>query len=231
MNIAVLTGAFLLGIGGSLHCLGMCGPLAMSLPYSSDGYPKPVKAVLYYLSKALAYGAMGAVMGAFGKGLFLMEWQQGLSVAAGIFVLAWACLPFLKRKEGHFLFQKQFAAVYAKLNHAPRLRYYAVLGFLNGLLPCGMVYAALAIATVSGSVAGGFTAMFLFGLGTAPALLTLVLLKHKISLRVRRQFRPLTVGMSVMVGALLILRGLNLGIPYVSPEVQQHEVHGCCSKH
>jgi uncharacterized protein len=231
MNVAVLISSFLLGIGGSLHCLGMCGPLALSIPFGATGNSKNLRLLTYYFSKAIAYGFMGAVFGLFGKGLIMMHWQQALSIVAGIFIVLWVCFPILKPGQGSFLFQKQFSILHNKLQYQPKLHYYLLLGFLNGFLPCGLVYTALAAATVSGSPAGGFLAMFLFGMGTAPALFVLVLLKNKMSFQLRRKLKPISLVLSIGIGLLLIIRGLNLGIPYVSPEITKDDtVEKCCHK-
>lgn len=230
MNTAIFVSSFILGIGGSLHCLGMCGPLALSIPYTTTGISKWTRLSGYYLAKAFAYACMGGVAGMVGKGFFVMNWQQGLSIAAGIFIIVWVCFPLLKPVRGSFAFQKQFASLYGKLQRDPKLYYYLLLGLLNGLLPCGLVYTALAAATVSGGAFQGFISMFLFGVGTAPVLITLVLLKRKLNVRFRHFFKPLSLVLSVFIGVLLIMRGLNLGIPYVSPEVSHHEVKSCCHK-
>lgn len=230
MNTGIIISSFILGIGSSVHCLGMCGPLALSIPYTESGISKWTRLVVYYLAKALAYAGMGAVAGMLGKGFILMNWQQGLSIAAGIFIMLWVALPLLKPVSGMFAFQKQFAYLYGKLQRDPKVRYYFLLGWLNGFLPCGLVYTALAASTVTGGGLQGFTAMFLFGLGTAPVLMMVVLFKRKIGLRFRQLFRPLSMTLSIAVGILLILRGMNLGIPYVSPEFHHQQVKNCCHK-
>lgn len=228
MHTVILISSFVLGVGGSLHCLGMCGPLALSIPFAHNGAAGP-RITIYYLFKALAYGLMGALSGLFGKGLLLMNWQQGLSVVAGLTIIFMAGIPLLKLRTGNFLFRKQFALLYARLQHRTRLLDFGLLGFLNGLLPCGLVYTALAAATLSGGWAGGFLAMILFGLGTAPALVLLVLFRNKISPQLRRRLKPASVALSVCIGLLLILRGLNLGIPYMSPAHEGNTVKHCCS--
>jgi len=230
MNGILLLSSFALGIGGSLHCLGMCGPLALSVPFAQSGRIKWLRMTVFYLGKSLAYGLLGLLFGLFGKGLILMDWQQGLSIAAGIVVLLMAAIPTLTLHKSGFLFQKQFSLLYNRLQQKARLTDFGFLGFLNGLLPCGLVYTALAAATLSGSWAGGFLAMFLFGLGTTPALIALILFRSKLSPQRARSLKPVSTLLSVCIGALLILRGLNLGIPYVSPEFKDNSVHKCCSK-
>ncbi|MFZ1530016.1 MAG: sulfite exporter TauE/SafE family protein [Ferruginibacter sp.] len=229
---ALYLSALLLGLGGSLHCLGMCGPLVMGMPFQQLApHNKPGALLTYSVSKALAYGGMGVLMGLLGKGFELMNWQQVLSVIAGAIIILIALMPqILKRVHTNFFFQKQFAAVYASIQQNPSLKHFGILGFLNGLLPCGLVYTALAGSAVAASAGGGFLFMFLFGIGTAPALVALVLLKNKLSLNFRRNFARLSLVFSLLIGGLLIARGMNLGIPGVSPEFTKGKVHNCCSK-
>lgn len=224
--------AMILGLGGSLHCLGMCGPLVMGMPFQQLApHQKPAALLVYSVSKAIAYGAMGVVLGLLGKGFVLMNWQQVLSVIAGAAIILITLMPhILKRVQGNFFFQKQFAAVYASVHKNPSFKHFGVLGFLNGLLPCGLVYTALAGAAVAASAEGGFLFMFLFGIGTAPALVTLVLLKNKLSVAFRRNFARVSLLFSLIIGGLLIARGMNLGIPGVSPELTKGKVHNCCKK-
>ncbi len=230
MNPFILWSAFLLGILGSMHCLGMCGPLALSIPFSAQDDGRWRRIFFFYLAKAFAYSIMGGVMGIIGKGAMLMEWQQVLSILAGLFILLMALLPALKHAKMHFVFRKQFQSIYTRLREQPRTRYFFMLGFLNGLLPCGLVYTALTTATLAGGITGGALAMLLFGLGTTPALVLLILFKHKI--RLHRQLRRVSLStlLSAAIGLLLILRGLNLGLPYISPQIEQGKVTQCCHK-
>jgi len=229
VNYIILISSFTLGIGGSLHCLGMCGPLALSVPFTKDNSKKWPRIIIFYLAKSFAYGMLGALSGLFGKGLILMNWQQGLSIVAGIMIILMVCLPILKAGAGSFLFRRQFGILYNRLQHHARLSDYGMLGFLNGLLPCGLVYTALTAATLSGGWSSGFLAMVLFGLGTAPALVLLIVFRSKLSLQLRKQLKPVSLALSVFIGLLLIARGLSLGIPYVSPECEGNTIKKCCS--
>lgn len=230
MNIALLISTFLLGIGGSLHCVGMCGPLALAVPFGNGAQKKWVAILVYYLSKAMGYGLMGAVLGVLGKGVFLMDWQRGLSIIAGIFVVLLVCFPLLKGRSGKFIFQRQYEKLFQVMRLRPMLMHFSLLGLLNSFLPCGLVYAALAVAIVSGGVIQGFFAMFLFGIGTMPLLIALAAFGTRINARYKTSLLSVSKIMSVVIGVLLILRGLNLGIPYVSPHTDNGEVKSCCSK-
>lgn len=222
--------ALSLGLGGSLHCLGMCGPLALALPFHQGTFPKGLKLCYYYGGKALAYGLLGMFSGLFGKGLLLVSWQQGLSVASGLLILLLAFLPATISKGPH-CFNKAFTSLYHRLQHRPRHWHYPALGFLNGLLPCGLVYTAMALATASGSATRGAAVMVLFGLANAPSLILLALFRQTISQQLRRKLKPVSLVLSLAVGLLLVLRGLNLGLPYISPEFGPgQEVRSCCHK-
>lgn len=229
MTIAFLITAFLLGIGGSMHCLGMCGPLVMAVPFQG-GTQKRSATLIYYLAKCLAYGSMGSFMGLLGKGISLFNWQQGLSIIAGIIILVMAFVPaLLKRIKGNYLFQNEFNAIFSRLYKEPRTRYYFALGFLNGFLPCGLTLTALAASSVTTNPLTGFLFMFCFGLGTTPALAALTLFKTRVGLRFLPRFKKASFLISVSLGILLILRGMNLGIPYLSPESGvDGAVKNCC---
>lgn len=216
-----------------MHCLGMCGPLVLAVPFPSGrGGHKGLATLVYYLAKCLAYGSMGILMGLLGKGISLIDWQQGLSVAAGVLILVMAFVPAIARRlKGHFLFQKEFGNLFARVQARPRLHYFFVMGYLNGFLPCGLVFTALAASTVTAAPLTGFLFMFLFGLGTTPALAALSLFKTRIGLRLQPKLRKTATFISVFLGLLLILRGLDLGIPYLSPAAGAGgTVKNCCSK-
>ncbi len=232
MDLVYFISALLLGIGGSVHCIGMCGPLAMTIPFSAaHRYGRSAAIVTYYLSKALAYGLMGCIAGFIGKGFVLMNWQQTLSIIAGIFIIAWVVIPHIPLPAMQFAFHKQFGRIFKALQQQPKARYYVALGMLNGFLPCGMVYAALATATTTGNPLTGFFFMFLFGIGTSPALVTIALLQSNISVRFRKHFRNVSFFVTVALGLILILRGMDLGIPYLSPHMgADGNVKSCCSK-
>ncbi len=233
MSTALLVSAFLLGIGGSMHCLGMCGPLVLAVPFpAANAGRKGLATAIYYLAKCLAYGSMGILMGLLGKGISLVNWQQGLSIAAGILILLMAFVPAITRRlKGHFLFRKEFGDLFARIQARPRLHYYFVMGYLNGFLPCGLVFTALAASTVTAAPLAGFLFMFLFGLGTTPALAILSLFKTRIGFRFQPKLRKAALLVSVFLGLLLILRGLDLGIPYLSPAAATDgTVKNCCSK-
>jgi len=224
--------ALLTGLFGSLHCLGMCGPLVLGLHGSGKGV---FGRVVYHLSRALAYAILGALVGSLGAGLALAGWQRGLSIGAGLLILLLAARSgWLERAQG-------WLSGIAARGLAPGMRRarsnggwtgQAMAGFLNGWLPCGMVYVALAASTATGSALHGAAFMALFGLGTLPAMLAVSLGGGLIGQSLRSRLQPVMRGWMMVLGLLLILRGIDLGIPYLSPQLPDRvltEAPACCS--
>ncbi len=214
--------ALALGFLGSFHCVGMCGPLAMAMPLpGQELHHKVLGAVLYNLGRVVTYAVLGLFFGAVGASLFLTGYQQQLSIAAGLLMILVVLWPAFKINTGNKRwYQKIFTpvqqAIYKRFNHMswPGV---VTVGMLNGLLPCGLVYMGITGSVVTGSVAKGSLFMAFFGLGTLPAMLLLMLSKSVWSMPVRNRIKKTLPYMVVLVGVLLVLRGLNLGIPYVSP--------------
>lgn len=218
MDFVFFGSMFLLGLGGSLHCLGMCGPLVMAVPFPKSKETAGTK-LLYFFGKALAYGILGIVVGTLGLKAIWGDSQRYISVSAGILVILMVIFPLIKPRLGKFQFQKTFQSIFKKIKENPKWYHFFQLGFLNGLLPCGMVYMALAAALASGSPVKGFFAMLFFGAGTTPILWVIAVLKASVKFDLKKKLKPITVSLSILVGLLLILRGLNLGIPYISPKM------------
>lgn len=221
--------ALVLGLLGSLHCVGMCGPIALALPLRRDHAGKLNGGILLYnLGRALTYALLGAVSGLAGTAVRWGFGQQSLSLFAGGLVLLILIAGFFGKKiEMSRTFSKPFRIVrdaLAKLFGNPKPGAQFGIGLLNGFLPCGLVYAGLAGAAASGSFLQGAIFMFVFGMGTIPALYALSLAGSRISLSWRNKFRkavPVFVGIMAL---LLLLRGMGLGIPYLSPSFPEGKV-------
>lgn len=221
--------AFILGLAGSLHCAGMCGPLAIALPHPGRGMAGFVAGRLFYqIGRLVTYMALGALFGLMGRSLALAGVQQWVSIGAGILILSGLVASFwagsaaplnrwVSRVKGWLAWWLQRRS----------LGSLAVLGLVNGLLPCGLVYAACAGAAAAGGVVSGLLYMGLFGLGTVPMMLGLSLGGQVIPVGLRLRLQRLIPVSLGMVGALLVLRGMALGIPYLSPDV----VAGACCAH
>jgi sulfite exporter TauE/SafE len=225
--IPYLGPALLLGLLSSAHCVGMCGPIALAVPSSRTTWPGRIAdGLLLNGGRLLTYAALGALFGTFGRGLHLAGLQQTVSITMGVLMLLAVLLPSLLRED---LFTTAALAGLGRLRSslARNLRRTSpvgllVTGSLNGLLPCGMVYFALAGALVQDGALDGALFMALFGLGTWPAMLAVRLGGGLVSGAWRTGFRRAAPFVFALLGALFILRGLGLGIPYVSPVL--HEV-------
>lgn len=219
-----LVPAFILGFVSSLHCVGMCGPIVLALPVPQASPVKRITALLINNSgRLLTYGILGIIFGIFGNGFYMAGVQQVFSIAIGTGIITFtlipsqwkqklgASIPFVK-KTGD-LFRAQFG-FYLRQEHYTA---YFIAGMLHGLLPCGLVYFALAGAILTGSAFAASLFMIFFGLGTVPALVSVRWMARVFPYSFRNrvyQFMPVIL---FLTGVLLLIRGLNLGIPYVSP--------------
>ena len=220
--------AFVLGLVGSVHCAGMCGPLALALPVTGSSNPGFLLGrIAYNLGRVLTYCAMGLVFGLAGKSLLLAGVQRWVSIGLGLLLLAGFCVSqrlALSRPVEALV--RRLKAGMGTLLRRRSLTALCLLGVLNGLLPCGLVYVAgAAAASTSGPLAGvGYMAAF--GVGTIPTMLGIGLsgrlMPAWFRLRLARAV-PLSV---ILLASLLILRGLSLGIPYVSPDLSTGT--SCC---
>ena len=171
---------------------------------------------------------MGAVFGLLGQGIQFIGFQQKVSVIMGALMIISVLFPALFKNQ--YNMEKSWFSLVGKLKKSIgkmfSIRTYSSLffiGMLNGLLPCGLVYMAIAGAIGTGGVAEGSLYMILFGLGTIPMLLAITLAGNFLSLAVRNKINKLIPVLVVVVGILFILRGLSLGIPYLSPPKQKIE--------
>lgn len=217
--IAGLTFGFL----GSFHCIGMCGPIALSLPRKSDIYRKFVfSRLVYNIGRVLTYTMLGAIMGLFSRIISISGYQQWLSITVGailLLALGWQKMRVLFQKMESLpskLIGRATSRVKALFNNSS-LGSLFLIGILNGFLPCGFVYMALATALTFGAVENSILFMAGFGMGTIPAMLGISLAGSFISATFRRKLQKLSPYFIAAVGTILILRGLNLGIPFLSP--------------
>jgi sulfite exporter TauE/SafE len=220
--------AFTLGFFGSLHCIGMCGPLALALlptNGSQAGWGRiAAGSLLYNSGRAMTYALLGLAFGLLGGAARLAGLQQGLSIATGVAILFWLVLPkhLTHRIEATHRVAAALAHLKLWLNRGLRSHRFAAqfgVGLLNGLLPCGFVYLALAGALAQPSITRSMLFMALFGLGTMPAMLALTLPNGLLSPSVRFSLRRLLPVGTAVVAVLLIVRGLALGVPYLSPKL------------
>lgn len=217
--------AFLLGLMGSFHCVGMCGPIALALPVHNLSTTKKVFGIaLYNAGRMFTYFSIGLLFGFFGLGLKIAGLQQSLSIAAGVLMILFLLFPKLNSLFGSqigFFFQ---VTSKARTKIMLLFRDYKMtslfsIGFLNGFLPCGLIYTALVGALAIGSDLGGGFFMLAFGLGTLPLMLLVFVAKDAMPLSFRNFINKTSPYIVAMMGVALILRGLDLGIPFLSPKV------------
>ncbi len=223
MDYQIIGSALLLGLVTGIHCIGMCGPIAISLPLKkANNFSKVSSAILYNLGRSITYALMGMIFGFFGQSFAMAGFQKWLGIVMGIVMILYVIFPFFfKSKFSVESFgykytgplRKKLAVLFGKRSYTSLF----VIGLLNGLLPCGPVYAALAGAIATGSVIYGTSFMFLFGIGTIPIMLTLSLIGNKISNKLRTKLAKLIPVTIVILGLLFILRGMGLGIMFISP--------------
>lgn len=230
---AIITGLSI-GALGSFHCIGMCGPIALSLPvHSGSGFHKSFSILLYNTGRALTYAMIGLIFGLLGSSLNVFGFQQWLSIIAGCLILL--LLVFSTFNLGSKVANSRFnGLIKEKLSRylsAEKSTFsYLIIGLLNGWLPCGLVYVAIAASFALGNVWESALLMFAFGLGTLPVMAFLMLFGKFISQRTRGLINKLVPYVIGIMAFLLILRGLNLGIPYLSPSYneQDKKVEECC---
>jgi sulfite exporter TauE/SafE len=215
--------AFFFGLISSFHCIGMCGPIAMMLPVDRNNATKKATQVLtYHVGRLTAYGTIGIIFGLVGKGFFIAGIQQNLSIFIGVAMIAVILIP--EKIFAKYNFSKPvfvlISKIKATLGSQFRNKSYKSLftiGLLNGFLPCGMVYVALFGAIAMQDASFGVLYMVLFGLGTVPMMSSVVYINSYLTIPIRNKIQKVIPYVAVIIGVLFILRGLGLGIPYVSP--------------
>lgn len=220
----MLITALLLGFLGSLHCVGMCGPIAFMLPVDrSNSYKKVSQIAIYHFGRLIAYSLIGLTFGLIGKSLYLFGIQQQLSIIIGVLMIILVLIPY--KTIGKYNLSKPLQRIISKVksNLGQALKKktadtFLTIGFLNGFLPCGLVYMAVFGAVATGSLVSGSMYMLLFGIGTIPLMTTAIYIGKFLNSTIKQRIQNAIPVFVVIIGVLFILRGLGLGIPYISPE-------------
>ncbi|MFH6769886.1 sulfite exporter TauE/SafE family protein [Gaetbulibacter aquiaggeris] len=233
----MLISAFLLGLLGSFHCVGMCGPIAFMLPVDRNNtYKKVTQLSLYHIGRLLSYSIMGLVFGLIGKGLNLFGFQQQLSIIIGVIMIIVILIPYKTFNKYNVSkpIYKVISKVKSALGSALKKKTsdtFLTIGFLNGFLPCGLVYMAVFGAIAGGNAAEGSLYMAFFGLGTIPLMTTAIYFSNFLKGAMRQKIQKAIPVFVVLIGVLFILRGLGLGIPYISPAPVSDMVTGSMNCH
>jgi sulfite exporter TauE/SafE len=225
--------ALLMGFTGSLHCAGMCGPIVWVMPFQAfEGWKKALAVGLYHVGRISVYAVLAIALHSF-RDLFDPRVQQYISIALGSLLLIAGLVSFIPNRQlkyklpwGEFV-KRQLGHVIGN----PTLGAITLSGILNGLLPCGLVYMALSAAVTAATKLQAVSLIYMFGLGTIPMLVGITLLKGKLNFFRTPHIKKLVPMVVFVFGCLFVLRGMNLGIPYLSPEVvvEKQQIKSCCS--
>jgi hypothetical protein len=217
---------FAIGIVGSFHCVGMCGPIALALPVVFESNVKLfLSRLLYNLGRVITYAMFGAVIGLFSNRIVVIGLQQYTSIIIGAVIVLYVVTP-VKYKA-----KLSSTKIYSAINNSIRIGFnkvtnskstssFLLIGIINGFLPCGLVYVALAGAINTGGIIPGAIFMTFFGLGTLPVMFITSVAGKYINVGVRRKINKMVPVFAFILGVIFILRGLNLGIPYISPPLK-----------
>ena len=230
MEITLLFSALALGFASGFHCIGMCGPIALSMGLTKKQATNfYLQNLTYQFGRITTYAILGALLGIIGQGFHMAGFQRFLTIGVGVLLIIMALfsfggkdfaskIPFLSK----FLFSVKMNL--GKLLQKADYRSRFSTGILNGFLPCGMVYMALTASLASGGIWQGATYMAVFGLGTLPFMFAVVLAGNMMNQAFRQKVLKVIPVLMIILGGLFILRGLELGIPYVSPRAEAMQI-------
>lgn len=215
--------ALILGLASSLHCIGMCGPIALMLPVNrSNPFIKVIQIFIYHFGRITAYASLGLLFGLVGKSFFIAGYQQQLSITIGVFIILMAIIP--EKQLARYNFSKPIYKFITKVKSALGNQFKKkdnpsifIIGLLNGYLPCGMVYMALFGAIAMNQIELSIFYMILFGIGTIPFMSFIVYIADFISISFRNKIQKIIPIIAIIIGLLFIIRGLGLNIPFISP--------------
>lgn len=217
--------AFVIGLFGSLHCIGMCGPIAFALPVAQQTNVTFLTGrLLYNFGRVITYAFMGILFGLLGGKVMMVGLQQSLSIVLGLIIIVYVILP--QKYKTKILLSSAIVSVTGPLKKSigslfkkGTVTSLFFIGLLNGFLPCGFVYIGLAGAAATGDAVSGGMFMFLFGLGTVPIMFIASYFGKVISIDIRKKLLKAVPVFALVIAVVFILRGMNLGIPYISPRL------------
>jgi sulfite exporter TauE/SafE len=229
-ELSFYIGGFIMGIAGSLHCLGMCGPIFIA---SAGFYDTPGKFVLpliyHHTGKIFSYMAIGVVMGLIGKSASILFFQNQVMIFFGAILILTSLFSFIRLRGLTKLNKWVEIKMGAALKRSGKAAW--MLGLINGLVPCGLVYAAALGSAATQSIYGGAVFMVCFGLGTIPSLTIAGFSRWLIPFHRLKNSRLWRQIPAAVLGCWLLLKGLGLGVPYISPDHQSHAATRNCCKH
>ncbi len=240
-NAVLYLTALSMGLLGSLHCMGMCGPIVLVL----HGNRPFVSRLYYHAGRIGIYAFIGILIGFSGGALRLAASQEAISIIAGILMLLMIVIP--SKLMSRLPFFRSIGILYSNIQQKTKpfwkdrsIKGDFFLGMINGVLPCGFLYAAFLGSLNAGSISASALWMFIFGIGTMPSLLAIGFLTSIRNHTYQRYVKSaLPIGTAI-IAAIFIMRGLSLGIPMLSPilpdktpskeaSLNFHQKHNCCS--
>lgn len=220
---AIIFAGFILGLTSNFHCVGMCGPIALAIPLDRSSKMNTLfGALLYHGGRVLTYGILGVVVGSIGLTIETLGLLQWLSIIAGILMIVYAWRKYIHfvhptlKFEGVNRFVSKGIGKLLKVRSTWKL---IPMGMLNGILPCGMVFAGLFNAAIAGDMISGGLSMIAFGIATLPMMLVVSFFAGRLNSGLRVKFNTVVPYLLTVVGLMIILRGMNLGIPFISPKL------------
>lgn len=225
--------AFILGLFGGVHCVGMCGPIALALPLGKAGsWRFAFGRILYNAGRLVSYSFLGGIVALAGVGAAMFELGQYLSIGFGLLMTVWGIMQLVGvsvRSSGSNFFKDRLLSFLGQRMQSGHPIDLFLAGIGNGFLPCGLVYLGLGYAALSTTIIQGMSTMALFGLGTFPVMLAVSLAGRWVTPAFRTALNRALPIVVIAVGTLLIIRGMGLGIPYLSPEwVSTEQGVSCC---
>lgn len=213
--------ALLIGFLGSVHCIAMCSPITLMLGGKQRTSQFVFRRVSYNVGRILGYAILGTFAGVFGRAINLAGLQQWFSIGLGVALLLLVLFfgsskvynPSFQSLQKLVIFLRtKFSGIYQS-----EIKFKGLLiGLLNGFLPCGLVYMAIIGAITMDSIPNSMLYMIVFGLGTWPMMFFVAFASGVITNKSNAKLLRIV---PVLIAILFIVRGLGLGIPYLSPEM------------
>ena len=216
-----MIGAFIIGLFGSMHCVGMCGPVTMA--FMGSGQSR-LGFASYHLGRILTYVVIGMFLGLVGESIAFFNLQQGLTFVLGAGLILLYGIPSTRHSLERFYYQSRFYQLlksFLSKSLSMRKRWF-LSGVANGFFPCGLTYVAAAGAVALGSVSGGALFMIAFGLGTLPALISLSFAGNFLSKKLKSFIPKSVTVIAVISGLIMIMRGLLTTLPSFNQMVQSN---------
>lgn len=227
IGLWILAG-LMMSLLGSLHCAAMCGPIFLaSASRFSVAKEYLVANLLHHAGKTFSYILLGSLMGVIGKLISIVIMQKWLLIISGSLLILFQILntkPVFKAFKINLILNR---LQQLKLNNS------FTLGVINGLIPCGLSYSAAISAIATGNPLYGALFMLSFGIGTIPSLNLIAFSRWLFKFKVNKKLMQWKSVPVFFIGVLFILKGLDLGIPFISPKLHPEKLKApvdCCSK-